>query len=151
MSYFLLRAEFWHPHAQFFAWDGKESACNSGDPDLILGLGRSPGSGNGNLHQYSCLQNSMDRGAWQAIYSMRSQRVQHDWATKTHKILTLSPNLQHFRMWLSLVSTVPHVGSWLFNKRLNLCPLQRKPGVLTTAQPEKSPNVTLFGVKLLKR
>ena len=37
--------------------DGKESACNAGDPGLILGLGRSPGEGNGNPHQYSCLEN----------------------------------------------------------------------------------------------
>ena len=46
--------------------DGKESACNSGDPGLILGLGRSPGEGNGYPLQYSCLKNSMDRGVWWA-------------------------------------------------------------------------------------
>ena len=38
--------------------DGKESACSSGDPGLILGLGRSPEEGNGNPFQYSCLENS---------------------------------------------------------------------------------------------
>ena len=47
--------------------DGKESACNAGDPGSIPGFGRSPGGGNGNLLQYSCLENPMDRGAWQAI------------------------------------------------------------------------------------
>ena len=47
--------------------DGKESACNSGDLGLIPGLGRSPGEGNGYPLQYSCLENSMDRGAWWAI------------------------------------------------------------------------------------
>ena len=47
--------------------DGKESACNAGDPGSIPGSGRSPGEGNGNLLQYSCLKNPMDRGAWQAI------------------------------------------------------------------------------------
>ena len=46
--------------------DGKESACNAGDLSLIPGLGRSPGEGNGCPLQYSCLDNSMDRGAWQA-------------------------------------------------------------------------------------
>ena len=46
--------------------DGKESACNVGDPGLILGLGRSPGGGHGNPHQYSCLENSTDREAWWA-------------------------------------------------------------------------------------
>ena len=44
--------------------DGKESACNAGDSGLIPGLGRSPGEGKGNPLQYSCLKNSMDRGAW---------------------------------------------------------------------------------------
>ena len=44
----------------------KESACNAGDPGLISGLGRSPGGGNGNPLQYSCLENRMDRGAWRA-------------------------------------------------------------------------------------
>ena len=43
--------------------DGKESACNRGDPDSIPGSGRSPGEGHGNPLQYSCLENSMDRGA----------------------------------------------------------------------------------------
>ena len=46
--------------------DGNESACNVGDPDSIPGLGRSSGEGNGNLLQYSCLENPMDGGAWQA-------------------------------------------------------------------------------------
>ena len=46
--------------------DGKDSACNAGDPGSIPGLGRSPGEGNGNPLQYSCLENSMERGTWQA-------------------------------------------------------------------------------------
>ena len=44
--------------------DSKESASNAGDPGSIPGLGRSPREGNGNPLQYSCLENSMDRGAW---------------------------------------------------------------------------------------
>ena len=44
--------------------DGKASACNAGDLGLIPGLGRSPGEGNGNSLQYSCLEKSMDGGAW---------------------------------------------------------------------------------------
>ena len=47
--------------------DDKESACNGGDLGLIPGSGRSPGEENGNPLQYSCLENPMDRGAWQAI------------------------------------------------------------------------------------
>ena len=50
----------------FIFINGKESACNEGDPGSIPGLGRSPGEGNGHLLQYSCLDNPTDRGAWRA-------------------------------------------------------------------------------------
>ena len=56
-------------HTPFPIWgfpggsDGKASACNAGDLGLIPGLGRSPGEGNGNPLQHSCLENPMDRGA----------------------------------------------------------------------------------------
>ena len=60
--------------------DGKESAYNTGYPGLIPGLGKSPGEENGNPLQYSCLENSKDRGGLQ---SMGSQRDRHDWATLT--------------------------------------------------------------------
>ena len=57
--------------------EGKESACNAGDPGSVSGLGRSPGEGNGNRLQYSCLETSMDRGAWWG--TVRGlQRVRHD-------------------------------------------------------------------------
>ena len=46
--------------------DCKESACNAGDLGLIPESGRSPGEENGYPHQYSCLENYMDRGAWWA-------------------------------------------------------------------------------------
>ena len=46
---------------------GKESACDAGDPGLIPGLESSPGEGNSYPLYYSCLDNSMDRGAWWAI------------------------------------------------------------------------------------
>ena len=49
---------------------GKESACSAGDdrtPGSIPGSGRSPGEGNGNPLQYSCLENPIDRGAWRAM------------------------------------------------------------------------------------
>ena len=46
--------------------DSKESACDEGDLGSIPGLQRSPGEGNGFPFQYSCLENPMDRGAWQA-------------------------------------------------------------------------------------
>ena len=60
--------------------DGKESACNAWDLGLIPGLGRSPGEGHGNPLQYSCLENSMDRGAWQATV----HRVAKSWTQVSH-------------------------------------------------------------------
>ena len=50
--------------------DGKESTCNAGDPGSICGSGKSPGEGNDNTLQYSCLENSMHRGAWWATVCM---------------------------------------------------------------------------------
>ena len=57
--------------------DSKESACKAGHTRLIPGSGRSPGEGNGNPLQYSCLENPMDRG----LQSTGSQRFGHDRAT----------------------------------------------------------------------
>ena len=59
----------WLKFSQNFSWRlhlVKASACNAGDLGLIPGLGRSPGEGNGNPLQYSCLENPVDRGAWWA-------------------------------------------------------------------------------------
>ena len=57
--------------------DGKESVQNAGDPGSIPGLGRSSGKGNGNPFQYSCLENSMDRGAWGAtVHGVAKSRTQ---------------------------------------------------------------------------
>ena len=91
--------------------DGKVSACNVGDPGSIPGLGRSPGEGNGNLLQYSCLENSMDWGAW--------------WAT-VHVVIKSQTWLSDFTsllMWQSL----PHC--W---KRLSLA--------VTSSSPDSSPS-----------
>ena len=55
---------------------GKESSCNVGDLGLIPGLGRSPGEGNGYSLQYYYLENSMDRGAWQAtVYGIAKSQT----------------------------------------------------------------------------
>ena len=63
--------------------DGKESGCNAGDLGSIPGSGRSSEEGNGNPLQCSCLENSMDRGAWQAI----DHGVAKSWTnmTNTHR------------------------------------------------------------------
>ena len=57
--------------------DGKESACSVGDLDSIPGLRRSPGEGKGYPLQYSGLENSMDRGVWQAIVHGVSKSPTH--------------------------------------------------------------------------
>ena len=54
----------------------KNPPANTGDADSIPVLGRSPGEGNGNPLQYSCLENSINRGAWQAMESMVLQKFQ---------------------------------------------------------------------------
>ena len=56
--------------------DSKESACNAGDPGSIPASGRSPGGGLGNPLQYSCLENSMNRGAWRAtVYGVAKSQT----------------------------------------------------------------------------
>ena len=59
--------------------DGKASSYNAGDPGLIPWSGRSPGKGNGNPLQYSCLENPMDREEPGRLQSMGSHRVGHDY------------------------------------------------------------------------
>ena len=76
---------------------GKESACNVGDPGLIPGLGRSPEEGNGNPLQYSCLENSMDRGAWWA--AVQGVEKSQTWLSNKHffllGVLSLWPSGTH--------------------------------------------------------
>ena len=76
---------------------GKESACNAGDPGSIPGSGRSPGEENNNPLQYSCLENPMDRGAWQATV--------HGVAKTGHHLATKPPPFY-------LISQGPLVSVW---------------------------------------
>ena len=64
----------------------KGSACNAEDLDSILGSGRSPGEGNGNTLQYSCLENPMDGGTWWAIV----HGVAKSWIRNEQRTLSLS-------------------------------------------------------------
>ena len=73
---------------------GKESACNAGDAGdtgLVLGLGRCPEGGNGHPHQYSCLENPMDRGAWWATVR-RTSTVQ------VGHLKIILPTLKEYRL-----------------------------------------------------
>ena len=83
----------------------KSSACNAGDPGLIPGSGRTPREGNGNLLQYTCLKNPMDRGAWQATVHGVA-RVRHDW------------QLNHHHHQASFLFSLPLMPRTLHNKLL---------------------------------
>ena len=61
----------------------KNLPANAGDVGSISGLGRSPGEGNGNPLQYSCLGNPMDRGAWRAIVHGVKKQLDMTWQLKT--------------------------------------------------------------------
>ena len=72
--------------------DGKVSACSAGDLGSVPGSERSPAEGNGNLLQYSCLENSMDGGTWQAAVHGIAEldtTEQLDCFTDTHAILAI--------------------------------------------------------------
>ena len=84
--FFFFKMVLGFPHSSV----GKDSACNVGDPGLIPGLGRSPGEGNDNPLRCSCLENPMNRGAWQATAD-RVARVRHDLVTKTPPPWALGP------------------------------------------------------------
>ena len=74
--------------------DGKVSACNAGNMGLIPGSGRSPGEGYGNPLQYSCLENTMDRGAWRAtVHGVTSQTWLSDWTELNNFLCKLSHDL----------------------------------------------------------
>ena len=86
-----------------FPGSGKEPACqcrNAEDLDLIPGLGKSHGGGHSNPLQHSCLENSMDRGAWRAtVYRVTKSRTRLKGA-RTH--------LQNSRSLASLTTLSPH-------------------------------------------
>ena len=74
--------------------DGKASACNAGDLGSIPGLGRSPGEGNGNPLQYSCLENPMDGGAWWAtVHRVTKSRI---WLSDFTHSLCILEHLYYF-------------------------------------------------------
>ena len=75
--------------------DCKASACNVGDLGSIPGSGRSPGEGNGTPLQYSCLENPMDRGAWQAtVHGVVKSQTRL--ATSLHFIIQMGEKMNYF-------------------------------------------------------
>jgi len=95
--------------------NGKEFACNVGDSGLIPESGRFPGEGNGNPLQYSCLENSMDRGAWWASPWGRKKPDMTEWLTLS---LSLATIFSHPLLPLNV--SVPN--SWAFRLGLGLIP-----------------------------
>ena len=93
LSIFVKVLEIW---ASLVAQMVKAPACNAGDPGSIPGMGRTPGDGNGNPLQYSCLENPMDGEAWQAtVHGVAKSQIRlRDSHTHTH---THTHTLEYFR------------------------------------------------------
>ena len=106
--------------------DGKDSTCSAGDPGSISGSGRSPGGGNRNPLQYPCLENSMDRGAFE-LQSMRF----HDWATNTQ-------DAQRLPKWLSCKESACQHRRHRFNPWVRKVPWRRKGQPTPAFSPGKS-------------
>ena len=99
---------------------GEESSFRPGDTGLIPELGRSPGVGNGNPFQYSCLESSMDRGSWWAAVH-GSQGISHDWACMNTHILSW-PNWPRSDTWFehnnySLLNILQRKSVWFIVSR----------------------------------
>ena len=114
--------------------DSKESACNARDLGLIPGSGRSPGGENGNPLQYSCLENSMDRGAWRALVDGLAK----SWtglSTSTKFISNVfSPN--HFLFPGPTHSQSDAEWCWQTHSRSHLLPYFRASNVHVRLYPE---------------
>ena len=70
-----IKSGIWHSMGFPGGSDGKESACNAGDPGSIPGLMRAPEEVNGYPLQYSYLENHIDRGAWHAIHAVAKSQT----------------------------------------------------------------------------
>ena len=91
---------------------GKESACNPGNPGLTPGLWRSPGEGNGNPLQYSCLENPMERGTWLAtIHGVTG--VGHDLVTKPRAL-----KVKVAQSCLTLCDPEDYMVHWILQARI---------------------------------
>ena len=93
------------------------NAGNSGDAGLISGLRRSPGGGNGNPLQYSCLENSMDRGAWWATV-LGAPKAQTWLSDLAHMSLLSLTSLMHGHPFPSLVAEKPGILQFMGLQRI---------------------------------
>ena len=123
---------------------GKESAYSAGDLGSTPGSGRSPGEGNGNPLQYSCLENPMDRGAWRAtVHGVTRNR--HDLATKPPSLSFYYGNRHHFKHSLSSPSFALYGNSMV--KRI--CIFYEAPMRLANGRMGFKPKQSSFRAKFL--
>ena len=93
----------------------KNLSANARDWGSIPGSGRSPGVGNGKLLQYSCLENSMDRGAWRAIFHGVAKSQKHQESPEGLSIHVLNKCKTHWRT-ICLESVLLSLDKENFNK-----------------------------------
>ena len=93
--------------------EDKASACSVGDLGSIPGLGRSPGEGSGNPLQYSCLENPMDGGAWQAtVHGVTKSQIRLSNFTSLYFTSTLHTSRYLIFPFFSYTPKMPHSYSW---------------------------------------
>ena len=111
----------------------KKSTYNAEDLGSISGLGRSLGEGNGNPFQYSCLENPMDRGAWQAIVHGVSESDTTEWLTRSYCKSSAEPPSMEFentdcegrQIWLRITAIWPEQSDFnLFHLSSSICKLK---------------------------
>ena len=107
----------------------KESACNEGEASSITGLGRSPGGGNGNPLQYSCLENPMDKGARQAtVHRVAKSHTQlKRLSTHTHTYISIY-------IYIQLASQVAHQRERDFKESVHITVGAGKSRIYRTVQ-----------------
>ena len=114
----------------------KASACNAGDPGSVPGLGRSPGEGNGNPLQYSCLKNPMDRGAWWVTVHgvAKSQTQLNDFTHTSHNTIykTELKQIKDLNVRPNTIKLLEeNIGRILFDiNHSNFCFLDQSPRVM---------------------
>ena len=152
---------------QASSWlSSKESSCNAADTtgtaDLILGLGRSPGEGNGNPLQWSCLENPMDRGAWGAtdhgLLKSQTQLKNNDKKSTMVCIVkaVVFPVVMHrYASWIVVIKQAEHQRTeafelWCWRKLLRVPWSARRANlsILKEINPENSLEGLILRLKL---
>ena len=120
-------ASFWTTWLDLYSWRGfpcgtavKNPPANTGDSGSIPGSGRSPGEGNGNPLQYSCLENPIDRGAWQAIVHGVAKESDMTWRLNHHHHTAGETPQRIMRYFESLEAMPKDPSSWGFAQSVQI-------------------------------